>query len=39
MMDDRIYEMEKTAVAIVAGILGTLVVINLALDLFGRVFL
>lgn len=34
-MDDRLYEIEKTATVIAAGILGVLVIINLILDVGG----
>ena len=39
MNDEQLYEMEKTAVVIAAGILGVLVVFNFILDIVGRIYL
>ena len=39
MNDAQKYEMEKTATVIAGGILGVLVILNLILDIFGRVYL
>lgn len=39
MNDEQKYEMGKTFLVIAGGILGVLVILNLILDLFGRVYL
>lgn len=39
MNEAQKYEMEKTAAVIAGGILGVMVILNLILDLFGRVYL
>lgn len=39
MNDEQKYEMEKTAVTITGGILGMLVIMNLILNIFGRLYL
>lgn len=39
MNDEQKYEMEKTAATIAGGILGVLVIMNMILDIFGRLYL
>ena len=39
MTEAQKYEMEKTALAIAGGMAGMMVIINLILDIFGRVYL